>query len=84
MEVAPFPDLSWMRSYSHMFAFCFTSGHVSLACNHNVVLQLPKVVSQGHLRVQILLETDFWQSNLVPCSLVHAALGDGCLEETVL
>lgn len=67
-----------------MFAFCFTSGHVILACNHNVVLQLPKVVSQGHLRVQILLETDFWQSNLVPCSLVHAALGDGCLEETVL
>ena len=84
MEVAPLTDLSWMRSFSHMFAFFFTTGHVSLSCNHNMVLQLPKVVSEGHLRVQILLETDFWQSKLVPRRLVHAACGDGSLEETVL
>ena len=84
MEVAPLTVLSWMRSFSHIFSFCFTTGHFSLACNHILILQLPKVVSEGCLRIQILLETLFWPSKLVLSRLVHAACRIGSLEETVL
>lgn len=73
MEVAPLVDLSWMTSSNHMSVVYFTIGNVSLTCNHNIVEQLLSLVSEGCLRVQILLVPDFWQSKLVTCRLVHAA-----------
>lgn len=45
-----------------------------MACIPNMVL-LPEVVSERCLRVQILLETDFCQSKLVPCRLAHGGTG---------